>query len=203
MTEWARFILRNLTAPFSSCDVHSNPNPPSLPPSVLSFSTTVQCHFVARDGISKLPQTSFLFCTFLFSKFHVMLAFSCWSTHCDGIFCMQFCTAFSSWAVPAVTHDLLSNLVGYSPARVVQSRKGLKHTCTAPGFVGTVGSVRDQMPLSWEGPVSALNAGSTLTPPVTCRCGHAHLSSQRGACAPATAPQSPLKFTCESGKQRT
>lgn len=48
----------------------------------------------------------------------------------DGIFCMQFCTAFSSWTVPAATHDLLSNLVGYSPARVIQSRKGLKHTCT-------------------------------------------------------------------------
>lgn len=81
--------------------------------------------------------------------------------------------------------------------------KDLNTHAPAPGFVGAVGSVRDQMPLSWEGPVSALNAGSTLTPPVTCRCGHAHLSSQRGACAPATAPQSPLKFTCESGKQRT
>ena len=48
----------------------------------------------------------------------------------DRIFCMQFCTSFSSWTVQAVTHDLLSNLVGYCPARVVQSRTGLKHTRT-------------------------------------------------------------------------
>ena len=70
------------------------------------------------------------------------------------------------------------------PPESYRVRQDLHTHAPAPGFMGTIGSFLDQMSLSWEGPVSTLNVGSTLTPPITCRCGYAHLSSQRGACAP-------------------
>lgn len=202
-----RFILRNVTAPFPvvMSTVIQIPIPPSICSSASSLhhcSVSLWQEMVFRKllklsyfALSYFPNSTCDACSLMVT--HPLL---------PGV--MGFSACSSAPHFPAgqflLPHTTYCPPVGYSPARVIQSRKGLKHTCTGTRVHGNCRLPTLTRCLFPEKALSPpLNAGSALTLPVT-QVWHTPVFTERGRVPPpATAPQSPLKFTCESGKQRT